>query len=131
MQAQVNKMDGIVGRNQPGGFDQACGWKCRINLSGWVNTDAYITNTPPIFIKLTPFTDLFSTRGSLVRPTNQRHSDLVLNNANLFIDARVNDWIKTNMSFVYTSLENFPDGIGAYGFPTSLLIHRALSTNSP
>lgn len=49
MRAQVNEMNWLLGRNQPGGFDQPCGWVCRINVSGWMNTDAYITNTPPSF----------------------------------------------------------------------------------
>lgn len=128
MLAQVDKMDRIVGRNQPGGFDQPCGWKCRINLSGWMNTDAYITNTPPVFTTETPFNDLFDVAGPLIQLTGQRQSDLVLNNANLFIDARVNDWIKTNMSLVYTSFQIFPGEHGAYGFPSSLLVRRALST---
>jgi len=55
LRAQINKMEWLLGRNQPGGFDQPCGWKCRINLSGWMNTDAYITNTPPVFVVTNPF----------------------------------------------------------------------------
>ncbi|MCH9636520.1 MAG: hypothetical protein K0U16_01010, partial [Gammaproteobacteria bacterium] len=38
MRYQVNKLDMILDRNQPGGFDQPCGWTCRINISGWMNT---------------------------------------------------------------------------------------------
>ncbi len=61
LRAQVNEMEWLLGRNQPGGFDQPCGWKCRINVSGWINSDAYITNTPPVFLTVTPFTNILST----------------------------------------------------------------------
>jgi hypothetical protein len=42
MRDQMNKVDTVLDRNQPGGFDQPCGWPCRINVSGWINTDAYL-----------------------------------------------------------------------------------------
>lgn len=32
MREQMNKMDWILDKNQPGGFDQPCGWTCRINV---------------------------------------------------------------------------------------------------
>lgn len=128
MRAQVNKMDWLLGRNQPGGFDQPCGWKCRINLSGWFNTDAYITNTPPVFTTVAPF----SSHTSLGRMgpfsiTRNKASDLILNNANLFVDARVNNWMKANMSLVYTSLSGVPGAHGVYQIPNTFLIYRSIS----
>ncbi len=127
MLEQVNRMDWLSGRNQSGGFDQPCGWVCRINVSGWMNTDAYITNTPPVFAAVTPFTDpnlLLTTPFYL---TSGRASDLILNNANLFIDTRVNNWMKANMSFVYTSLSGFQGAQGVYQIPNSFLIYRPIS----
>jgi hypothetical protein len=128
MQAQVNKMDWLLGRNQPGGFDQPCGWKCRINLSGWMNTDAYITNTPPVFSVVTPFNDLLSITATPFNHTSNRASDLILNNANLFVDTRVNNWIKANMSFVYTSLSGVPGSQGAYQISNSFLIYQPINS---
>jgi hypothetical protein len=128
MLAQVNKVDWLLGRNQPGGFDQPCGWKCRINLSGWLNTDAYLTNTPPVFSVVTPFTSLFDIQNRApFRLTSNRASDLILNNANLFVDARVNNWMRANMSWVYTSLSGVPGAQGAYEIPNSLLIYQPIS----
>ena len=130
MQAQVNKMDWLLGRNQPGGFDQPCGWKCRINLSGWMNTDAYITNTPPVFSVVTPFASLLSLSGSSVPfiHTRNRASDLILNNANLFVDTRVNNWMNANLSFVYTSLSGIPGSQGVYQIPNSFLIYQPVNS---
>lgn len=127
IRAQMNEMDWLLGRNQPGGFDQPCGWVCRINFSGWMNTDAYITNTPPVFSVVTPLTDFFFTQGTPFSLTANRASDLILNNANLFIDTRVNNWMKANMSLVYTSLTGVSGAQGVYQIPNSFLIYHPIS----
>lgn len=131
MRDQINKMDWLLGRNQPGGFDQPCGWKCRINLSGWMNTDAYITNTPPVFNVVIPFASLQSLQGQSLPfiHTSNRASDLILNNANLFVDTRVNNWMKANMSLVYTSLSGVLGAQGIYEIPNSFLIYHPVSRN--
>ena len=54
MRDQVNKVDMVLKQNQPGGFDQPCGWTCRINISGWMNTDVYLANKPPVFWQFNP-----------------------------------------------------------------------------
>lgn len=128
MFAQVNKMNELLGRNQPGGFDQPCGWKCRINLSGWMNTDAYITNTPPVFLGETPYSSILSLSKTPFYFTGNRTSDLILNNANVFIDARVNDWVKANLSLVYTSLSSFPGAYGVYQVPYTRLIYQPINS---
>lgn len=132
MRAQVNEMNWLLGRNQPGGFDQPCGWICRINVSGWMNTDAYITNTPPVFSVTNPlFNYPFDNLPPQAVParinTSGRASDLILNNANLFIDTRVNNWMKANMSLVYTSLSAAAGAQGVYEIPNSFLIYRPIS----
>lgn len=132
MQAQVNEMDWLLGRNQPGGFDQPCGWKCRINVSGWINSDAYITNTPPVFLVTNPFfnypfLNLTPQSFPARMATNGRASDLLLNNANLFIDTRVNNWMNANVSLVYTSLSPVTGAQGIYEIPNSFLIYRPIS----
>src|SRR5579862_3039165 len=116
LREQANKYDLIMDQNQPGGFDQPCGWTCRINVSGWINADAYVANRPPVFWN---FNSLFN-NGLLVvnpeniafLPTSGRASDLLLNNANLFVDARVNNWVTAALSLVYTSLTGVPDSVG-------------------
>jgi hypothetical protein len=132
MRAEVNEMDWLLGRNQPGGFDQPCGWVCRINVSGWMNTDAYIASSPPVFLVTNPlfnypFNNLPPQAGPTRIATSGRASDLILSNANLFIDTRVNNWMKANMSFVYTSLSGVAGAQGAYEIPNSFLIYRPIS----
>ncbi|KAF5271669.1 hypothetical protein FQR65_LT05290 [Abscondita terminalis] len=132
LRAQVNEMEWLLSRNQPGGFDQPCGWKCRINVSGWINSDAYITNTPPVFLVNNPFFNypflkLIPQSFPARMATNSRASDLLLNNANLFIDTRVNNWINANVSFVYTSLSPVTGAQGIYEIPNSFLIYRPIS----
>lgn len=131
MQAQVNEVDWLLSRNQPGGFDQPCGWECRINLSGWMNIDAYLTNTPPVFTVTNPFFNypfLNLPQANPIRiATSGRASDLFLNNANLFVDTRVNNWMNANMSLVYTSLSAVAGAQGIYEIPNSFLIYRPLS----
>ena len=137
MRYQVNKLDMILDRNQPGGFDQPCGWTCRINISGWMNTDAYLANKPPVFWQPNPaYTPLLpvsteTTEGVppnvLTIPTSGRASDLLLNNANLFVDARVNNWVTANMSVVYTSLAGLAGSTGPYNIANSLFVYHPLN----
>src|SRR5436190_1340252 len=130
MRYQVNKLDMILDRNQPGGFDQPCGWTCRINISGWMNTDAYLANKPPVFLGLNPafnLNDLNVENLPVLQPTSGRASDLILNNANLFVDARVNNWVTANMSVVYTSLAGLPGSTGPYNIANSLFVYHPLN----
>ena len=135
MRYQVNKLDSILDRNQPGGFDQPCGWTCRINVSGWINADAYLANKPPVFWEPNPaYTPLAPVIDPLVPdpnfltiPTSGRASDLLLNNANLFVDARVNNWVTANMSVVYSSLSSLPGSTGPYNIANSLFVYHPLN----
>ena len=134
MRDQVNKLDMILDRNQPGGFDQPCGWTCRINVSGWINTDAYLANKPPVFWEFNPtFNPLLAVNPAAVPPnvltipTSGRASDLLLNNANLFVDARVNNWVTANMSVVYSSLSGIPGSTGPYNIANSFFVYHPLN----
>lgn len=131
MRDRVDKLDLILNQNQPGGFDQPCGWTCRINLSGWMNTDAYIANRPPVFWQFNPNhrSDLpiNPVTNPLILPTTGRASDLILNNANLFVDARVNNWVTANMSVVYTSLMGIPGSTGAYQIANSYFVYHPVN----
>ena len=134
MRYQVNKIDSILDRNQPGGFDQPCGWTCRINVSGWMNTDIYLANKPPVFWQFNPaFNPLAAVNPAAVPPnvltipTSGRASDIILNNANLFVDARVNNWVTANMSVVYSSLSGVPGSTGPYHIANSLLVYHPLN----
>ena len=127
MRDQMNKVDMILDQNQPGGFDQPCGWTCRINLSGWINTDAYLANRPPVFLNFNPNfvpTTAVSDTNLLLLPTTGRASDLILNNANLFVDARVNNWVTAMMSLVYSSLTGVPGSTGPYNIANSLFVYH-------
>jgi hypothetical protein len=137
MRDQVNKIDMVLNQNQPGGFDQPCGWTCRINISGWINTDAYLASQPLRFWGINPdFNPLLPVRASsippnvLIRATANRASDLFLNNANLFVDARVNNWVTAAMSMVYTSMIAIPGATGTYAIPNSLFVYQPLSTTT-
>ncbi len=130
MRDQMNKVDLILDQNQPGGFDQPCGWTCRINLSGWINADAYIANRPPVFLNFNPAfgnTEQFPSGEELIIPTTGRASDLLLINANLFVDARVNNWVTAMMSLVYSSLTGVPDSTGPYNIANSLFVYHPVN----
>jgi len=131
MRDQANKADIIMDQNQPGGFDQPCGWTCRINLSGWINTDAYLANRPPVFLTFNPaFNDgaPIASPGNLVMiPSSGRASDLLLNNANLFVDARVNNWVTAMMSMVYSSLTGVAGSTGPYNIANSLFVYHPVN----
>ena len=127
---QVNKEDIILDQNQPGGFDQPCGWTCRINVSGWINTDAYLANRPPVFLTLNPLFPA-NINGNVFIPTkNGRASDLLLNNANLFFDARVNNWVTANASLIYSSLTAIPGSQGFYGIANSLFVYHPVPSGN-
>ena len=133
MRDQMNKFDMVLDQNQPGGFDQPCGWTCRINLSGWINTDAYLANRPPVFFDFNPAfnpADAVGPANLRLTPTNGRASDLVLNNANLFVDARVNNWVTAMMSLVYSSLAGVAGSTGAYNIANSLFVYHPLNTTN-
>lgn len=53
-----------------------------------------------------------------------RASDLLLNNANLFVDARVNNWVTANASLIYSSLTAIPGSQGFYGIANSLFVYH-------
>jgi hypothetical protein len=129
MRDQMNKVDIILDQNQPGGFDQPCGWTCRINLSGWINTDAYIANRPPVFLTFNPRylpAEVVGPDNLAMIPSSGRASDLLLNNANLFVDARVNNWVTAMMSLVYSSLTGVPGSTGAYNIANSLFVYHPI-----
>jgi hypothetical protein len=124
MRDQMSKLDVIFNQNQPGGFDQPCGWTCRINISGWMNTDVYFANQPPVFTQFISGSTLTRlSQGNILIPTDNRASDLVLNNANLFIDARVNSWVKAAMSLVYSSLTGVIGSTGPYHIANSQFVY--------
>jgi hypothetical protein len=131
MRDQANKADMILDQNQPGGFDQPCGWTCRINLSGWINTDAYLANRPPVFLTFNPAfisTAPVANPGNLIMiPSSGRASDLLLNNANLFVDARVNNWVTAMMSMVYSSLTGVAGSTGPYNIANSLFVYHPVN----
>jgi hypothetical protein len=131
LRAQLNNIDSILNQNQPGGFDQPCGWTCRINVSGWINTDAYIANRPPVFLNFNPNFNPFAIPVSafdfLLIPTTGRASDLVLNNANLFVNARVNNWVTAEMSLIYSSLTGVPGSTGPYNIANSLFVYHPIN----
>jgi hypothetical protein len=131
MRDQMNKFDTILDQNQPGGFDQPCGWTCRINLSGWINTDAYLANRPPVFLTFNPAFNpgipVANPDNLVMIPSTGRASDLLLNNANLFVDARVNNWVTAMMSLVYSSLTGVAGSTGPYNIANSLFVYHPIN----
>lgn len=131
MRDQANKLDMLLDRNQPGGFDQPCGWTCRINLSGWMNIDAYFANTPSVFYGVKQIIapsvnpDNRPQVADGLYTTKNRSSDLVLNNANLFVDARVNNWVTANLSLMHSA--SFADANVINRFYHSPFVYHPLS----
>ncbi len=90
MKAQLNKMEAVVNQNSAGGFQQAADWTSRITISGLLNVDGYASNTTPNF--------------GLSELTVDGHSNnIAVNNANLFVDALVNDWTNVHLGLAYSS----------------------------
>jgi len=95
-----------------------------------MNADAYLASKPPVFWQFNPELDptfLLRSTDPLTIPTTGRASDLVLNNANLFVDARVNNWVTVNMSVVYTSMSGIPGSTGPYNIANSLFVYHPLN----
>ncbi|HEV2613390.1 MAG TPA: LbtU family siderophore porin [Gammaproteobacteria bacterium] len=104
MQSQINSMEQVI--NQNNGMTQTMGgtalqqriaacpnWYDSISVSGLINVDAVLSD------------------GDL-NYSNRSDSDLTLSNADLFVDAQVNNWTKAHIGLNYqtnnnTSLNNF------------------------
>jgi hypothetical protein len=80
MKAQLNKMQAVIDQNSAGHFQQLCDWFNRITLSGMVNVDGTYGNRSP------------------TRQSNGSVSNLAVNNANIFLDAAVNDWTNVHLN---------------------------------
>ncbi len=113
----VPSLDFYFNKNQPGGIYQS-GWSDRIFLSGRLNIDAYLASKPPIFTNFAG------------QQVTGRASDLVLNNGNLFFDAKVNNWVTANLSIVYSSLVGVSGASGPYEIPNSLFVRRPVPSNN-
>ena len=123
MQAQMNQMEQVI--NQNGGGTQSMGgtslqsklanssdWYNAITVSGLINADGIYSNrTSTLAFSPTaqgPAGSTFGTGDS---------SDLVLTNADLFVDAQINCWTKAHVGLNY---ENVPVNIVKDGTTTVL-----------
>jgi len=86
MKAQIAKMEAALNQNQNGLNLPSDGWFNRIKLSGEVNAQAAAANRSPVD---------FAQKNYV--------SSLYLNNANLYVDAVVNDWTTAHIGLVYGS----------------------------
>ncbi len=110
MKAQLNKMEAVINQNNAGGFQQVADWTNRITISGLLNVDGYMSNTTPNFgipTKTIVVTgadepaEIDST--TTIRHVDGNTSNLAVNNANLFVDALVNDWTNVHLGLQYNS----------------------------
>ena len=88
MKAQLNKMEAVINQNNNGGFQQVADWTSRITVSGLMNVDGYMSNTTPNFDTETP-------------GNGGQTNNIAVNNANLFVDALVNDWTNVHIGLKY------------------------------
>ena len=102
--AKVAKMEAVIEQNQAGYFQQPMDWFNRITISGQANVDAELASRSPITF------------------ANGYASALILNNANIYVDALLNDWTTVHANFLYQDLSN-----GYFDFKST----RPLPVNSP
>jgi hypothetical protein len=108
MKSKIAKMESIINTNSAGNFQQP-GWFNRINVSGQANIDFRAANRSPINFGL-------GADGVL---RDQSAQDLTLNNANLFVDARVNSWTQVHVGLLYQDTNNFTRVLGLPVVPSS------------
>ena len=96
--AQVNKAQATVDQNSATNDVSTFNWADRISVGGQANIDASYGNRTPMGgfgpSVTTPAGDHFG--GS-----NKNSSDLNINNVNLFIDAKINSWVKAHINLAY------------------------------
>ena len=89
MKAKIAQMETAMNANSAGANLPSDGWFNRISVSGMINVDANAAQnySPVNFVTKHP-------------------SNLTVNNANLFIDAKVSDWTNAHVGLVYASGNN-------------------------
>lgn len=92
MKAQMSKLEALINSQSAGGFQQPADWMNRISISGLVNVDAAYSNQLFVF-----------GQADSNNPSDGNRSNLALNNANIFVDATVNDWTKAHISLQYSN----------------------------
>lgn len=112
MKAQINTMQAIINQNSVGGFDQPCDWMNRITVSGMINVDGYYSNRTQTF----GFDPRGTSRVEPILPPGPGDRDtfgnggntnnLDINNANLIVDALVNDWTNVHINVLHTDRTN-------------------------
>jgi hypothetical protein len=92
MKAQINKMQAVINQNGSGAFQlqQPADWMSRITISGLANLDAGYGTRAPIFRSAS------ASGGGNV-------SNIDLNNANVLVDAAINDWTTAHMNLMASS----------------------------
>ncbi|GAB4392511.1 MAG: hypothetical protein Tsb005_06840 [Gammaproteobacteria bacterium] len=81
----ASKLEQMLNRNQNDRFGQS-DWYRRITVSGEINVDVTTSNDTPTD------TDRFSSKNS---------QDISLADANLYLQAEINDWVKANVDLIY------------------------------
>ena len=91
IQSRVNQAQSIVDQNSATNTVPSFNWADRISIGGQGNFDAYVGSRTPTGT-LAPFLGAGSSKHS---------SDININNLNLFVDAKVNPWMKAHINFAY------------------------------
>lgn len=114
MQAKLAQMQAIIDQNSSGtGIPTSPDWFNMISVSGLINVDGIWSNRTPQFVAvpITPF-------GPTVFAVNHygpgHSTDLQLSNADLFVDAQVNDWTAAHIGL------NFQDNQDGDNFDNSV-----------
>lgn len=100
--AEAVKMNAALDQNQGGvveGVRNRPDWVERINVSGLINVDAVVRSRTPVLRQTDIYTD---GDWEIIRldqyGRKKTATDIALADANLFVDAKVNDWVNTHVA---------------------------------
>lgn len=85
---QVLRSDAVLNQNTAVNDNCTINWQDRIFVGGLINVDGIWTDRSPALLR-GAFTD------------DGDSTDLTVNNANLFVDAKVNNWVKVHTNVMY------------------------------
>lgn len=97
---QVLRANAVLNQNSAVNDNCTINWQDRVFVGGLINVDGIWSDRDPALL-----------RGAFTNGSES--TDLVVNNANLFVDAKVNNWVKAHMNLMYAER---PDVDYAYGY---------------
>lgn len=122
MQAELNHMQQLI--NQNGGGTTSMGgtslqqtlatssdWSNAISISGLANVDAIFSNRTPVVAGNTALAPASLSTAPNSSFGYNSSSNIQLTNADVFVDAQINDWTKAHFGFNYNNNISYPSQI--------------------